>query len=97
MHSQSIGSRIGRGLLPFEVLEIVDHELESRNFASECATTYLETVRSFVADRVVRQLAEVRKGRGMFDALERNDEWDADTDLSLGASGKLDLNKSIPC
>jgi hypothetical protein len=29
----------------------------------------------------------MRKSRGMFEALERSDEWDRDTDLSMGASG----------
>lgn len=29
----------------------------------------------------------MRKSQGMFEALERSDEWDCDTDLSMGASG----------
>lgn len=32
----------------------------------------------------------------MFDALEREDEWDADTDLSMGASGGWFIFKTTP-
>jgi len=35
----------------------------------------------------VNKMAEERTGRGMFDALERGDEWDEDMDFSMGASG----------
>jgi DNA-directed RNA polymerase III subunit RPC1 len=84
---------MGRGLLPFEILELVDRELASQKFASECTPAYLATIRKFVADNVTL-LADHRRYRGMFDALERETEWDEDTDLSMGASGKLDL--SIP-
>lgn len=32
-------------------------------------------------------MADVRKSHGMFEAMEREDEWDAETDLTMGASG----------
>ena len=80
---------MGRGLLPYEILEIVERELQTRKFGNEFATTYLEAILSFVTDHIVHRLAKVRKGRGMYDALERGTEWDADTDLSLGGSGEL--------
>ena len=57
-------------------------------FVSECTAAYISTVRGFIQEHVAKRLAEVRESRGMFDALERDDEWDADTDLSMGASGK---------
>lgn len=37
-------------------------------------------------DNIAYRLARIRQARGMFDALEREEEWDEDTDLSLGAS-----------
>lgn len=86
--SQSIGSRSSRGLLPFEILEVVDRELSRRKFTSECTGSYMATIRGFISEYVAHKLAHVRKAHGMFDALERDDEWDADTDLSMGASGK---------
>ncbi|KXN84194.1 DNA-directed RNA polymerase III subunit rpc1 [Leucoagaricus sp. SymC.cos] len=79
-------SRAGRSLLPFEILEITDKELATPRFASECTQTYLDSVRNFIHDRVARKIAENRKCRGMFEALEREEEWDADTDLSMGAT-----------
>lgn len=83
---QAVGSRAGRGLLPFEILEIVDHELSTKKFVSECPAAYMATIRGFIVDRIVHKMADVRKSQGMFEALEREDEWDEDTDLSMGAS-----------
>ncbi|PPQ79563.1 hypothetical protein CVT25_003445 [Psilocybe cyanescens] len=80
------GRREGRGLLPFEVMEYVDRELATPRFVVETSPTYLGIVRKFIFDNVANKMAEIRRGRGMFDALEREDEWDEDTDLSMGAS-----------
>ncbi|KZT20622.1 beta and beta-prime subunits of DNA dependent RNA-polymerase [Neolentinus lepideus HHB14362 ss-1] len=85
-HASTISSRSGRGLLPFEVLEIVDSELSQKRYLSESTAAFRATVRGFVTEHIVHKLAEIRKSRGMFEALEREEEWDADTDLSLGAS-----------
>ena len=74
--------------MPFEILEFVDRELATRKYTSECTAAYLATIRSFISENLAQKLGEVRKRHGMFEALEREDEWDADTDLSLGASGK---------
>lgn len=43
-------------------------------------------VRGFISENVALRLAEIRKSRGMFEALEREDEWDEETDLSMGAT-----------
>lgn len=85
---QAIAFRHSRGLLPFEIFESVDRELSKKKFTSECTAAYLATIRGFIAEHVVHKLAENRKSRGMFEALERDDEWDEDTDLSMGASGE---------
>ena len=84
---QAISPRSARGLLPYEVLEIVDRELSLPRFDTECTPAYISTIRSFLVDHVAHRLATVRKSRGMFDALERSDDWDEDTDLSMGATG----------
>ncbi|KAF8876261.1 hypothetical protein BD779DRAFT_1560988 [Infundibulicybe gibba] len=85
-HASATASRAGRGLLPFEILEIVDRELATPRFTSECTAAYLATIRGFVTDRVAHRLGRVRKQHGMFEALERESEWDENTDLSMGAS-----------
>ncbi|KAH9928960.1 beta and beta-prime subunits of DNA dependent RNA-polymerase [Fomitopsis serialis] len=82
----SIGTRHTRGLLPFEIMERVDKELSKRKFTSECTAAYIATIRGFISEHIAHKLAEIRKDHGMFDAMERDDEWDADTDLTLGAS-----------
>ena len=84
---QAIGGRGGRGLVPFEITEIVNQQLSSKRFRSECTPAYLASIRDFIQTRVVRWQAEIRSSRGMFDALERDEEWDEYTDLSMGASG----------
>jgi DNA-directed RNA polymerase III subunit RPC1 len=68
-------------------MELVDQELATPRFSSESSPAYLETVRKFILENLANKLAGTRKSRGMFDALEREAEWDEDTDLSMGASG----------
>lgn len=68
-------------------MELVDQELATPRFSSESSPAYLETVRKFILENLANKLAGTRKSRGMFDALEREVEWDEDTDLSMGASG----------
>ncbi|KAK7689907.1 hypothetical protein QCA50_006546 [Cerrena zonata] len=85
-HASSVATRLSRGLFPFEILEYVDRELADRRFTSECTAAYIATVRGFVAEHIAHRVADIRKARGMFEALERNEEWDTDTDLSMGAS-----------
>jgi len=64
----------------------MDRELATPKFTNECTAAYIATIRDFIADGVVSHLANIRKTHGMFEALHRNDEWDADTNLSLGAT-----------
>ena len=73
-------------MLPYEILEIVDRELFTQKFTTECSAAYILTVRTFVREHIIQPLAEARESRGMFSALERSDEYDAET-LSLGADG----------
>lgn len=85
---QSIGSRTSRGLLPYEIIDYVNNQLAQPRYASECAPSYIEIVREFIMEHVVKKLADTRRRRGMFDAVEKSDEWDVDTDLSMGATGE---------
>ncbi len=97
---QAIAPRSTRGLLPFEILEFVDRTLASRKFTSECTAAYLATIRKFISENIAQRMADIRKRHHMFDALEREDEWDADTDLTMGASRKwciLYIHMRTPC
>lgn len=66
----------------------MERHLSKKKFTSECTPAYLSTVREFIFENVVQVLVEQRRSRGMFDAMFRDAEWDADTDLSMGASGE---------
>ncbi|KZS94039.1 beta and beta-prime subunits of DNA dependent RNA-polymerase [Sistotremastrum niveocremeum HHB9708] len=90
-HASSIASRAGRGLLPFEVIDIVNEEMTGKRFVTACTPAYRATVRTFVAESIANRLAKVRKSHGMFDALERPRDWDEDMDLSMGASDAVRL------
>ncbi|KAI0307253.1 beta and beta-prime subunits of DNA dependent RNA-polymerase [Multifurca ochricompacta] len=85
-HATAIAPRTARGLLPYEVLKIVDRELSLPRFVAGCTQAYIATIRTFLSDHVAHRLAVVRKSRGMFEALDQGDEWDEDTDLSMGAT-----------
>ena len=63
---------------------MVDRELSKKRFTSECTAAYLATIRGFISEHVAHKLAEIRKSRGMFDALEREDEWGDDSRHSTG-------------
>lgn len=64
----------------------MNRELSNHRFEAECTAAYVATIRGFVTDNIARKLAEMRSSRGMYEALEREEEWDEQTDLSLGAS-----------
>ncbi|KAJ7638316.1 hypothetical protein FB45DRAFT_902502 [Roridomyces roridus] len=86
-HASAMGSRAGKGLLPYEVLDIVDRELATKKFTSECTAAYLATIRGYTTERIAHRQAEVRSRWGMYEALEKEDSWDDHTDLTLGATG----------
>ncbi|KAH8106355.1 beta and beta-prime subunits of DNA dependent RNA-polymerase [Cristinia sonorae] len=85
-HAAAIASRSSRGLLPYEIMSFVDRELQSQRFTNECTAAYLATIRGFVLEHIAQRLAGIRESRGMFGALQCAPDWDAETDLSFGAS-----------
>jgi DNA-directed RNA polymerase III subunit RPC1 len=86
-HARAIAANKDRGLLPYEITAITERELTSKKFAAVCSDQYISLIRKFVHDNLVKVLAAERKKHGIFEALQKEDEWDADTDLSMGASG----------
>lgn len=74
--------------MPYEIMEITDRELNSERFRADCTAAYIATVRGFVLDKVVRRAVKIREQHGMFGAEVRQEEWDEDTDLSMGARRK---------
>ena len=70
-------------------MEIVDRELASPRFKNETAPPYVAAVREYILKKVAGKVAAARGSRGMYEAIEREDEWDEYTDLTLGASGKI--------
>lgn len=74
-----------RKLLPFEIIELVDHVLAETRFGQLCTSKYIEQVREFCHVQVAEHVANVREAYGMYPALVRDGDWDTDTDLTLGA------------
>ena len=83
----------GRALLPYEIMDIVNAELSSPRFVNECTAAFLATVNRFMRG-VVTRVAKVRNDHGLFDAVEKDAEWDEFTDLTMGATSKSVLTKS---
>jgi len=50
---------------------------------------YVASVKDYIIKVLVEKIAATREEHGMFDATVRDSEWDEDTDLSLGASGRF--------
>jgi len=76
-------------------VEILDHELALREFHRECTQAYRDAIKAFVVEHVARQLADVRRNRGMKDALVSQGEF-ADTPLSPRNSGEQLSEKETP-
>ena len=87
-----MNSSHGRALLPYEIMDIVNVELSSPRFVNECTAAFLATVSRFMRE-VVARVAKVRSVHGLFDAVERDNEWDEYTDLTMGATGESVLVK----
>ena len=75
----------GRALLPYEIMDIVNTELAGPRFVNECTAAFLATVSRFMRG-VVARVAKVRSVHGLFDAVEKDTEWDEYTDLTMGAA-----------
>lgn len=85
---QSVCPRSRRGLLPYEIAELLQQELSSKRFVAECTPAYIEMLHDFIYINVIDVLVKQRREHHMYDAMERNMEWDETTDLSVGASGQ---------
>ena len=75
----------GRSLLPYEIVVLCDQMLAEDRFRRVCTGKYIEQVRNFVHKEIAQTVAHVREAYGMYPALTCDGDWDADTDLSLGA------------
>lgn len=86
-HSKAITEHKNeRGLMPYEVAELVDAELALPKWIQLTTEKYREQVREFVQEQVVQRAGAIREHFSMFAATEREEHFDEETDLSLGAS-----------
>jgi DNA-directed RNA polymerase III subunit RPC1 len=81
--------------MPYEVLEITERELVNGKFKNECTAAYIATVRGYVLNKVVRRAVRIREQHGMFGAEDRQEDWDEDTDLTMGATRKCNKKTGI--
>lgn len=84
-HARAITQNVpSRMLMPFEITEVVDKHLAHPRF-TQSTQMYHQQIRNFIRDSVVTRAARLREAYGLFSAEERGEEWDEDTDLSMGA------------
>ncbi|KDN52100.1 beta and beta-prime subunits of DNA dependent RNA-polymerase [Tilletiaria anomala UBC 951] len=85
-HAKAITMHMpGRGLMPYEIKEFVDRELASSRFTKETTEMYRQQIRGFISEHVVKKAAAIREAHGLYPAEDREEEWDEDTDLTMGA------------
>lgn len=58
-------------------------------FQNGCTAAYVATVRGFVLEHIVKRMIKYRVKHNMYEAAEREDEWDELTDLTMGATREL--------
>lgn len=74
-----------RGLLPFEVTELVRDTLSKPPFSIQTTAKYREQVFEFVQVNIVEKAGKIRDAHGLYPALEREEHFAEGIDLSLGA------------
>lgn len=74
-----------RGLLPYEIDGIVRHHLSQPLFSVQTTGKYREQVYDFLRENVIKKAATIREAYGLYPALEKEEHFDEDTDLNMGA------------
>lgn len=74
-----------RGLLPFEIDEVVTKRLKDEKVKGQTTEKYRDQVHEFIMEHVVKKAANIRAAFGLYPAETREDEFDDETDLNMGA------------
>ncbi|EEB09711.1 DNA-directed RNA polymerase III complex large subunit Rpc1 [Schizosaccharomyces japonicus yFS275] len=82
------------GLLPYKIIEETESILSSRKFTANCTENFIESVRTFVIERLAKKLAQVRANRQLAPKLERPSEDDFD-DFENDDFAPLAARKSV--
>lgn len=83
MH-QAIAPKGGKSLLPRDVRTLVLEALADQSFRIPCEPKYIDTVQSFVDDKIVAGMVKLREKYEMFGAGEEAEELDGREDLAAG-------------
>jgi len=51
------------GLFPYEIADLVDHELSHQNFGAECSDTYISAIPHVCEQHIITPLVIIRKQR----------------------------------
>ncbi|PWN92533.1 beta and beta-prime subunits of DNA dependent RNA-polymerase [Acaromyces ingoldii] len=78
-----------RGLLPYEIDELVRSTLAEPLFTVKTNDYYKDQVLSFMREFVIEKAAKIREAHGMYPALEREDFMDEGTDLTMGVDNTV--------
>lgn len=85
-HSRAVTEHlVERGLLPYEIAEKVESTLQSHKWTSLTTEKYREQVREFLTKEVIQRAAKIRDHFTLYPAMEREEDWDEETDLTMGA------------
>lgn len=67
---------------------MVTTRLAEPRFTKACTTRFRDSVLNFITEHVAKPAATYRASYGMYPAIEMDGDWDEETDLSAGVSGK---------
>ena len=86
-HAKAITQHMpSRGLLPYEIKELVASELTSRRFTKDTTEAYKQDIANFFEVHIIQKAAEIRKAFGMDPADQRKKGGaGSNKDWSLGA------------
>ncbi|KZV97740.1 beta and beta-prime subunits of DNA dependent RNA-polymerase [Exidia glandulosa HHB12029] len=88
-HASSIAPRDGPGLLPYEIEQLAESEIELKKAKGDAEEDYLSTVKAYVRDNLVDRLATVRRRYGLRDGRERPYGDKEAVDWNAGASADV--------
>ncbi|KAH8918847.1 DNA-directed RNA polymerase III subunit C1 [Atractiella rhizophila] len=93
----SIPRAAAAGLLPYEILDILDDQLSQQRFTASCTIAFIDSIRQFIKKTVVDKAVSYRQAYGMSAGLIRDEVADdaKENDLEVGARKIVDNKTKV--
>ncbi|CAJ0633518.1 5567_t:CDS:10 [Entrophospora sp. SA101] len=84
-----------KALLPFEILEITEKILESKNYVESCTESYINLLKEFIKKEIVDKLVATREAYGLMRCNEKIDDEYLDVEMACDAVMKNVVNNVL--